>query len=236
MKGAVGMIKRGILLLLVGLLLTGCGNLAFWRQKPKAQEPAPVAIKEPPTVNNRTFLPSGPVEWETTFNDGTPPQTEAALPAQETLVGTQGGHAYVTWHLRPDGVYRRDVKSGMFLRYLPAELVDGMAWTQKVDSDVHWFLVTACPTGDCWELQVLTRNLVQRFTWAPGKWVTKAEFQDLENPKNSFQKALSGDPAPSKQTATPEAWEDGKTPPVIASNRQLFEAELQRRLAARKAS
>jgi hypothetical protein len=182
------------------------------------------------------LLPSGPVEWDAVFSDGTAPQKEAALPAAETLVGTQGGHAYVTWHLRPDGVYRKDAKSGVFLLYMPAEMSDGMAWTQKTGDDEHWFLLTACPADGCWALKVLTRNLVQTFTWAPGKWITKVDFQDLDNPKNSFQKLLRGDPAPSKQTASPEAWEEGKAPPVVASTRQLFEAELQRRLAARKPS
>lgn len=234
-EGVVRVRRRWLGLLLIGLLLAGCGNLSLW---PKKQAPpqttAPTPAKEIPTVNERVLLPSGPVEWDVVFNDGTPPQKEGALPAQDSLVGTQGGTAYVTWHLRSDGIYRRDAKSGSFLRYLPADLSDGLAWTQKTGDDQHWFLVTACVTGDCWELQVLSRNLVQRFTWAPGKWITTAEFQDLENPQNSFQKVLRGGPTPSKQTATPEAWEEGKAPPVVATTRQLFEAELQRRLATKK--
>lgn len=216
-------------ILVVGLLLTGCAKLPWQKEEPPPAPP-PVTEPVPVTVNVRELLPSGPIEWQATFDDGTATQTEAVLLSPEAIVGTQGGTPYVTWQIRPEGIYRKDAKSGSFLLYLPAELKHGLAWTQEAGGEKHWFLLTSCKDEDCWEVQVLSRNLVQRFTWAPGKWIIRAESTDLANPKNSFHKVMKGEPAPSKQVTAPEVWVDGKAPPLVAIDAAQFTEERTRRL------
>lgn len=218
-------------ILVVGLLLAGCGRLSLpWQKAAPTPTPSPVTEPVPVTANVRDLLPVGPIEWQATFDDGTATQTEAVLITPEAVVGTQGGTPYVTWQLRPDGLYRKDAKSGAFLLYLPAALRDGLAWTQETGGEKHWFLLTKCAAEECWEVAVLTRNLVQKFTWAPGKWIIRAESIDVTNPKNSYHKVMKGDPVPSKQLAAPEVWVDGKAPPVVASDATLFAAELKKRM------
>jgi hypothetical protein len=220
--------------LVLGVIVAGCGKLSLPWQKgaPQPTKVAPEGTVEPRRDAYRTLLPSGPVQGLATFDDGTPTQTEAIIPGQETLVALQGGVPYVTWHLRPDGVYRRDTKSGALLRYLPAELVDGLSWTQEDGDQRYWFLLTACPDQECWELELLTRNLVQKFTWAPGKWITKAESTDLLNAKNSFHKVMQGTLEPTKQSVAPEVWAEARVLPVLASDPQQFRAEKTRRLGS----
>lgn len=215
----------------VSLFLAGCGRLALpWQSTKPAPAPPPVAEAPPVKVDVKRLIPGGPVEWQATFDDGTATQTEAILPVTGAVVGTQGGTPYVTWHLRPEGIYRKDAKSGAFLLYLPMELMDGMAWTQEAGGEKHWFFLSKCNGEECWEVQLLSRNLIQRFTWAPGKWIIRAESIDLTNPKNSFHKVMKGEPTPSKQLAAPEVWVDGKAPPVVAIEAELFKAESLRRL------
>lgn len=226
---------RWVGLLAVGLLLAGCGKLVLpWQKKDFKSTPQPEITEPAPAPKElmSTLLPVGPIEWQATFDDGTPNLTEAVLPSSGAVVGTQGGTPYVTWHLQPDGIYRKDGKSGALLRYLPAELEDGLAWTQESGGERHWFLLTKCGAEECWEVQMLTRDLVQRFTWAPGRWIIRAESIDLANPKNSYHKVLKGEPAPSKQVAAPEVWADGKAPSVTPSTPEQFAAEHQKRLAA----
>lgn len=216
--------------LVVGLLLAGCGKLSLpWQKEEPTPAPPPVAEPAPVTADVRTLLPSGPIEWQATFDDGTATQTEAVLPSPEAVVGTQGGTPYVTWQIRPEGIYRKDAKSGSLLLYLPATLKDGSAWTQEAGGEKHWFLLTKCAGEECWEVQLLSRNLIQKFTWAPGKWIIRAESIDLANPKNTFHKVMKGEPAPSKQVAAPEVWADGKVPLVVESSAKLFAEELAKR-------
>jgi hypothetical protein len=219
--------------LLAAVLLTGCSKLSLPFQKEAPKDP--VKNEPPPTASvsagYRTLLPQGAVEWQATFDDGTPSLAEGVLPTAEALVGTQGGKAYVTWHLRPEGVFRRDPSSGSFLRYLPADLQDGLVWSQVSGGATFWFYLQGCG-ADCWYLHLLKGKEIQRFRFAAGRWVTEADLLSLAQPAASFHKKMVGEPAPSRQTAKPETWDGAKVAPVQEGTAAQFQAERDRMLQA----
>ncbi len=131
----------------------------------------------------------------------------AATVNEETIIdGNRVVHAYegkvyVTWHVAPEGVYRRDPKGGgALLRYLPAELKDGLAWSQQSGDAQVWFHLRKA--GQNWELLILNRGELTRFLFVEGMGPIMAVTENWARPADSFAKWKGEDKgeSPSKES------------------------------------
>ncbi|HYG58675.1 MAG TPA: hypothetical protein VD902_11515, partial [Symbiobacteriaceae bacterium] len=132
-----------------------------------------------PVVTNRwVYVPEfaaglfPPSDWQVSFairDHGTTADytvVEELLRDGVRVVATQNGSPYVTWVLNQAGLWRLDPRGGgALLRYLPAELQDGMAWKQVSGGADVWFRLnraTECAGqaagAKCWTVTVLNRG------------------------------------------------------------------------------
>lgn len=179
----------------------------------KEPDPPPVVAKTP----GRSLFPTAAQVASYSLDDGTS-STEALLADGDRLVQTYNGAVYITWFFTPEGVLRADPKGKgqpLLLRYLPAELEDGLVWKQPVADNYAWFRLNRMPAcavldrqpAECWQVQLLNRGELVTFTFASGMGAVGAVAENFPTPRESFRKTLTGfrsmgdDPATAKALA-----------------------------------
>lgn len=210
----------------------------------EAVAPGPeAALAADPTPVGELF-PASSYTLDYDFDDGTPRLTEQLLVTPERVVGIQGGVPYVTWHIRPGGLYRRDPlggSNGALLRYLPAQLQDNLAWKQESAGATIWFRLRATTEcgrlpawvtapRHCWELHILNRGQSQWFRFAPGLGIVAARILSLDRPAESFHKTATGEgllleaEAAEALQAVAEAgtWDERRVTPVQEATAAAF--------------
>ncbi|MFZ5817664.1 MAG: hypothetical protein ACOY93_20615 [Bacillota bacterium] len=165
------------------------------------------------------------------------PAPEHLLREGDRVVAVQDGKANAVWHIRPDGIWRADPRNGRtLLRYLPAELTDGLYWSQQSGDSVVWFRlakVDNClhqiPT--CWEVVVLNRGERTVFRFAEGRGPVYAGADNWAEPARSFHKYLNDQrlPAPLPAEARTRLLQNLAQPPspapVVARTAEQFAEE-----------
>lgn len=130
-------------------------------QAPLTQTPSPAQVYTPPgqpgpdsaaarpeATEAVALLPAADTLLTYDIRDrGTPDSStvqEYLLRDGDRAIAVANGHAYAVWQIRPDGLWRADPRNpGTLLRYLPAQLSDGLYWRQRSDDADIWFRLAA---------------------------------------------------------------------------------------------
>lgn len=170
-------------------------------QAPDSHEPPPDSyeVADPPAVR---LLPASGMR--VTFSGARSHSTESYLRDGKRLIVAADGQVRTIWLITPDGIWRRDPHADTalstmpgsdlgaeWLRYLPPNPVDDMAWTQGSGSDTVWFLLqkrTACgadqsglPIAACWDVTVLNRLVRSTYRFAERRGILLMETEDLRD-------------------------------------------------------
>lgn len=179
---------------------------------PSTPPPVVEAPPSPPPVAGPAaegFLPKPGQPYSYALSDGTS-ANEWFVRDGDRLIGAYNGKTYVTWFVRPDGVWRPDPKGQALLRYLPPVMQPGLAWKQQSGADEVWFRLAEKDSCNrvgrgmpCWELTVLNRmeRTVFRFTELYG--IIYASSDNFTTRSDSYIKAAAepakGDAPPREQ-------------------------------------
>lgn len=169
----------------------GSGTAGPGQAGSAAGGPIPAEVLLPPTDSLLTYYATGQDRIsEQYIRDGS------------RLIGAENQKTRTTWYIHESGVWLRDAldpTGSTWLRYLPPVLVQGLTWRQQSVGAEVWFRLTertACgylmgqELERCWELAVINRGTRAIHRFAAPYGVIHTRYDDLIDPKRSFQKEL----------------------------------------------
>lgn len=222
--------------------------------RPTAPETAPKAPPEAQPEGRAAVawpewaFPRKPLNFTYRFDDGTPETEEQMAALEDRVVAIKEDRVYVTWFIRPDGVYRQDPLGGKdapLLRYLPAEPRHDLVWSQTSGNAQIWFRLQEAPDcgqdysgeklpGSCWDLYMLNRGEVHFFRFAKAAGVVQAGVLSPAKPEKSFRKlakvkpwpAVAGEADLKRWAGAAGVWADAKATPYKDGPAAEFERNL----------
>lgn len=199
--------KRFVILLVIALILNGCGRQATPQPEPNVL-PVPTPAPPTPALEQRSISSDRPASsrvfpreeglYRFNLKEGYTGRGRAIEEEWVTepgrLVATQGGRPYVSWLWRADGVWRADPKNAeILLRYLPQDLVES-TWRQRSgDTWVYFRLRSEAYPNSAWVLTVLNRGERTEWRFGSGQLVSA---EDPAHPDAAFIK--EGDASPER--------------------------------------